>query len=85
MFKGHQFVKLLNDTWVFDLTEYVGYKVKVNDNGEVLNYKEAFEAKVVGDEIILNKFMRVPMKVLKEASNQIKIYEKIYGDLEDDN
>lgn len=82
MFKGHQFIKLLNDNWVFDLTEYQGYKVKLDSANEVVSYKKAFDAEVIEDEIIFNKFTRVPMKVLKEASNQIRIYEKEFGDLD---
>jgi hypothetical protein len=80
MFKGHQFIKLLNDNWVFDLTEYQCYKVKLDGNNNVIGYKEAFTAEVVEDEIIFNKTTRVPLKVLKEASNQIRIYEAEIGD-----
>lgn len=80
MFKGHQFIKLLNDNWVFDLTEYQGYKVKLDGNNNVIGYKEAFTAEVVEDEIIFNKTTRVPLKVLKEAYNQIRIYEAEIGD-----
>ena len=75
MFKGHQFVKLLNDNWVLDLTEYQGYKVKLDGDGNVISYKEAFTAECVADEIIFNKTTRIPLKVLKEAANQIRIYE----------
>lgn len=77
MFQGHQFVKLVNDNWVLDLTEYVGYKVKTNDNREVESYKQAFQANVVGEEIIFEKFTRVPLKILREASNFIRDYEEL--------
>mgnify|MGYP006939713376 FL=1 len=80
MFKGHQFIKLLNDNWILDLTEYQGYKVKLDDNNNVIGYKEAFTVEVIGDEIMFNKTTRVPLKVLKEASNQIRIYEKEIGE-----
>lgn len=75
MFKGHQFVKLLNDNWVLDLTEYQGYKVKLDSNNNVVSYKEAFTVEIIGDEIMFNKTTRIPLKVLKEAANQIRIYE----------
>lgn len=75
MFKGHQFIKLLNDNWVLDLTEYQGYKVKLDSDNNVVSYKEAFTVEVIGDEIIFNKTTRIPLKVLKEAANQIRIYE----------
>ena len=82
MFKGHQFIKLIDNHWVFDLTEFVGYKVKVDDNGNVISYKEAFEAEAIEEEIMFTKLTRVPLKVLKEAANQIRIY---MNDLEDNN
>jgi hypothetical protein len=81
MFKGHQFIKLLNDNWVLDLTEYQGYKVKLDSDNNAISYKEAFTVEVVGDEIMFNKKTRVPLKVLKEASNQIRMYEE---ELDDD-
>lgn len=80
MFKGHQFIKLLNDNWILDLTEYQGYKVKLDNDNNVIGYKEAFTVEVIGDEIMFNKTTRVPLKVLKEASNQIRIYEKEIGE-----
>ena len=41
MFDGHQMYKIGND-WVFNLTEFIGYKVKVDkNNGTVLSYKKA--------------------------------------------
>ena len=27
-----------NDNWILDLTEYIGYKVKVDDEGNVIDY-----------------------------------------------
>lgn len=80
MFKGHQFVKLLNDNWVLDLTEYQGYKVKTDADGNVISYKIAFTVEVVEDDIMIDKKTRVPLKVLKEAFNQIRIYEAEIGD-----
>lgn len=79
MFKGHQFIKLTNENWVLDLTEYIGYKVKLNKNGSVNGYKEAFSATLIGNEVIFEKFTRVPLKVLREASNQIRIFNDELG------
>lgn len=76
MFQGHQFVKLLNENWVFDLTEYIGYKVNVNEQKEVTSYKQAFQASYMGEEIVFEKFTRVPIKILKEAANVIRAYEE---------
>ena len=83
MFRGHQFVKLINDNWVLDLTEYIGYKVKVNENLEVESYRQAFQAMVIGEEIIFEKFTRVPIKILKEAASFIKDYESDEEELDD--
>lgn len=83
MFKGHQFVKLINENWVLDLTEYIGYKVKLNENGEVDKYKQAFQATVIDDDITYEKFIRVPVKVLKEASIFIRAYERDFEVLDE--
>jgi uncharacterized lipoprotein YajG len=80
MFKGHQFVKLLSDKWVLDLTEYQGYKVNTNSKGEVTSYTEAFEIRVEGSNIAFDKQTRVPLKVLKEAANQIIEYQAEIGE-----
>lgn len=75
MFKGHQLVKLINDNWVFDFTDYTGYNVKVDKDGNIVNCKEAFQAIVEGESINFEKNCRVPVKVLKEAANQILKYQ----------
>lgn len=80
MFKGHQFVKLVNDNWVLDLTEYIGYKVKVNDKREVESYRKAFEVTHDVDDLVFEKFIRVPIKVLKEASATIREHEQFIGE-----
>lgn len=76
MFQGHQFIRLVSDNWVLDLTEFIGYKVKLNDNQEVQSYKEAFKATAVGDGVEFDKYIKVPLKILKEATNQILDYLK---------
>lgn len=78
MFNGHQFIKLINDTWVLDVTEYVGYKVKINDNKEVVSYREAFTATVADNEVSFDKSIRVPVKVLREAANIIMKHQQEY-------
>lgn len=80
MFKGHQFIKLVNNDWVLDLTEYQGYKVKFDKEHNVIGYKEAFTAEVMGSDIVFNKQTRVPIKVLKEAGNQIRAYENMLNE-----
>lgn len=75
MFKGHQIVKLINDNWILDFTDYTGYSIKVDKEGNVVGYKEAFQATVEGDSVNFEKNCRVPVKVLKEAANQILKYQ----------
>lgn len=80
MFQGHNFVKLVTDNWVFDLTEFTGYKVKLNSNREVESYKEAFSATYTENGVEFDKYMHIPLKVLKEAANVILNYlEDIEG------
>jgi len=79
MFRGHEFVKLLNDNWVLDLTEYKGYNVKQDKNSNELKYKLAFY--VTTDEknnITFDKLTRIPVKVLKEARNVVENNLKNY-------
>lgn len=75
MFKGHQIVKLLNDNWVFDFTTFTGYSIKLDKDGQIKSYKEAFSAEINNDEVIFEKHSRVPLKIMKEASNQIRMYQ----------
>ena len=75
MFKGHQIVKLINDKWIFDFTEFTGYSIKTDGNGNIKSYKEAFSANFNGSDITFDKKCRVPLKVLKEACNQILKYQ----------
>ena len=72
MFQGHQFIKLLNDNWVLDLTEFVGYKVTLDNDGNVKKYKETFQIILDTEDIIFEKSGRVPLKVLKEAAIQVR-------------
>ena len=75
MFQGHQMIKLCNDKWVFDLTEYIGYHVQLNKKGDVTGYKVAFRASYYDGEVVFEKEMRVSVKVLKEAASLIREYE----------
>ena len=74
MFAGHEFIKIITDTWVFDLTEFIGYKVELNNDNTVKSYEKAFQV-VEGDNgYEIDKFIKVPTKILKETLNQIKKY-----------
>ena len=79
MFKGHQFIKICNDNWVFDLTEYIGYKVKLDEDGNVESYKQAYQVIQVENELTFEKFTRVPLKIFKETVNVINEYNEEIG------
>lgn len=77
MYDGHQFVKICDDTWVFDITEFIGYKVILDKyKKQVKSYKQAFTAIDMDKQIIFEKHIGVPAKVLKETVNVIEKYEK---------
>lgn len=73
MFKGHKFVKLVNQDWVLDITEFVGYKVE-SMNGKVKSYTKAFSVIQQDNEFKYIKFMQIPAKVLKEANIVLSDY-----------
>lgn len=75
MFQGHKFIKLINDHWVLDITEYIGYKVTTNSIGECINYKKAFKVTSNNKEITIDKFIKIPVKILKEAKRVVIGYE----------
>lgn len=80
MFQGHNFVKLVNDNWVLDLTEFTGYKVKLNEEHKVESYKEAFSATYTENGVEFDKYINIPLKILKEAAKLIATYiEDIEG------
>lgn len=76
MFEGHKMYKIGSE-WVFDLTEFIGYKVKVED-GIVLDYKEAYIVYYDKDSNTyeFKKFMDVPLGVLRKTRNIIEYYFK---------
>ena len=77
MFEGHKFVKLILDSWVFDFTEFIGYKVTTGKDTKVNNYRAEFKASLDADDcrnITFEKSESVPVKVLKEAYNIIQNY-----------
>lgn len=75
-FKGHKLIKI-DDVWVFDLTTFIGYKVKLKDN-KVKDYTKAFIA--IRDEVTgtysFDKIIRVPIKTLRKTVDIIQKYRK---------
>lgn len=76
MYEGHHFIKVYGDNWVFDFTEYIGYKVTLDKNKRVKDYKMAFTAIDFKKQIIFEKHIKVPLKVLKETVKIIEKYER---------
>ena len=73
MFKGHRFIKLINDNWVLDINEFRAYKVEIDSNGNIKNRALAFTVSIEDDgDINFEKYISVPIKVLKEAHNLIE-------------
>jgi len=77
MYEGHHFIKLCDGEWVFDITEFLGYKVVLDkDKKTVKDYKLAFTVVNYNKQIQFEKHIRVPAKVLKSTVEVIEQYEK---------
>ena len=64
MYYGHHFIKVCGDTWVFDITEFLGYKVVLNkDKQTVKGFKLAFPATSYNKQIVFEKHIGVPAKI----------------------
>ena len=75
MFTGHNFVKVVNNEWVFDITEFVGYKVEFDSSGKVTGYKKAFKAECKGNsEISIERYEEIPVKVINQVKSLISVY-----------
>lgn len=76
-FTGHKLV-IINRSWVFDMTEYIGYKTKVH-KGTVISYNKAFR---VDEDANVNlvftkeKDIKVPTYILKSVEKIIKRYRE---------
>ncbi len=82
IFNGHKLYKI-NKNWVFDLTDFTGYKV-IWANGSIVDYMRAFRTvestNKKGYEFI--KFMTVPVGVMRKSEKLIEFYFReamIYG------
>ncbi len=76
-FKGHTLYKIDNN-WVFDLTTFIGYKVDLNDSGDVKRYQKAFIAvfKKENYSYTFDKIIHVPIRVLRRVINVIQAYRR---------
>lgn len=72
MFEGHKLYKI-NKDWVFDLTEFVGYKVFWK-NGRISEVRKMFSVEQYGNRFVFYKYGNVPLKVLKNTEKIIDHY-----------
>lgn len=73
MFNGHKLYKIGKE-WVFDLTEFIGYKV-VHENGIVKSYEKAFTViKSNDDTFKFNKKKPTPVGVMRKSDIIIRDY-----------
>jgi ectoine hydroxylase-related dioxygenase (phytanoyl-CoA dioxygenase family) len=76
--KGHTLIKLINDNWVLDITECVGYYVVTNNldidssQDKIQTIIKAFEIRIAENDIIIDKFIDVPLRILIEAREQVE-------------
>lgn len=84
-FEGHQIFKV-NKHWIFDLTEFIGYKVHLNKSGEPIKFDKAFRVLDEDKDCNFNyaKYVdKIPVGVLRKTEELIKKYYKetyLYGD-----
>lgn len=78
-FEGHEFFKI-NNNWVFDKTEFIGYKIQVDRKTDtILKYEKAF--KVQDKEQTCNfkytKYINnIPLGILRKSEDIIRAYYK---------
>mgnify|MGYP000941603742 CR=1 FL=1 len=76
MFEGHQLYKI-DDEWVFNLTEFTGYRVNVNkEDNTVISYDKAFRLIKTLNDYSYDKYMSVPIGVLRKSINIVENYQK---------
>jgi len=68
MFDGHHFVKI-DDDWVFDLTDFKGYKVYKHEG--TLEYELAYTISNTNNIFIHNTFIDTPLHVLRRTQKII--------------
>ena len=77
VFDGHQLVKI-DSEWIFDMTTFIGYKVSIDEAGQVDEYSKAFIAirdKKTGD-YSFDKLMDIPVRILRKTVNIIQKYRE---------
>lgn len=76
MFTGHQLYKIDND-WVFNLTEFKGYKVKIDKStGKVVGYQLAYILEGSTGFYSFHKEIEVPLSILRKTVEIVDNYTK---------
>lgn len=74
-FEGHEIIKI-NRNWIFDLTEFIGYKVWTHKD-QIVKYKKAFrirDPKNDGKFDITKYIDTVPLGVIRKSQEVIRNY-----------
>jgi len=56
------------------MTEFICYKVDLYDNGDIKNYTKAFRVIYNNGKITTQKFIPIPIKIIKEAMSVVSDY-----------
>lgn len=76
MFNGHQ-LYIIGEEWVFDLTEFIGYKVKKNgDNIESFNKAFSIVKSPDHSDFHFKREETIPLGVMRKSKNIIENYLK---------
>ena len=74
MFKGHQFC-ISNEDFVFDLTDFIGYKTIKSKDGNIAGYEKAYKAMIDTDRNIeYVKYRDIPSDLTDKTNSIIRDY-----------
>ena len=75
-FEGHELYQI-NRNWVFDLTEFIGYRTRTNKKNKLVEYTKAFRIKDEnrdGKCVCIKYIDSIPVGVLRKSKEVIKAY-----------
>lgn len=71
MFRGHKFYRV-DDGWVFDLTECVGYKINIDNQGTIKEYIRQFS--INPEYMQTEQVQGVPQEIVDESLEIVRQY-----------
>lgn len=74
MFDGHKFY-ILDQGWVFDLTDGLGYQVTFDDQGNISSYKRQFE--IFADSEYPEYTQFVPQEIIDKAFKIMQRHKRL--------